>query len=51
MIKLMLKIIIVFILLIPAFLLTLIIFILGGWTQGWDYMPNPVDSLFDFIDK
>lgn len=30
--------------------LTVLIWIFGGWTQGWDYMPNPVYGLLDWAD-
>ncbi len=40
----------VFILLIvPSIILTFIIWIFGGWTKKWDYMPNPADSLINWM--
>ena len=45
------KIILVFFLAIPVTALTCIVWVFGGWTKGWDYMPNPLHSLFSWIDK
>lgn len=39
------------ILFLPYLALTIAIWILGGWTKGWDYMPNPVYALLDWVDK
>jgi hypothetical protein len=38
------------ILFLPFFIFTCIIWLYGGWTMGWDYMPNPVYWLIDSID-
>lgn len=39
------KTLITFVLIVPATVLTIIIWLFGGWTRGWDYMPNPVYGL------
>lgn len=39
------------ILFIPALILTCLIWIFGGWTKGWDDMPNPLWQLFDLTIK
>lgn len=44
-----LKIIITIVLFIPALSLSTLIWVLGGWTKGWDYMPNPVNALIDWL--
>ena len=48
--RLALTIIFVIALVLPALLLTILIWIFGGWTKGWDYMPNPVYSLLKLLD-
>lgn len=44
-----LKMIVMLILFLPALVLTGIIWIFGGWTKGFSYMPNPVFSLLDWV--
>ena len=46
---LIIRILLVLILFIPTFILTIIIYIFGGWTKGFDYMPNPVYALLNFL--
>lgn len=41
---------IVILLFVPAIILTIFIWIFGGWTQGFDYMPNPIYKLFDWLE-
>lgn len=43
-----LKVMIVALLIAPAIVLTVAIWIMGGWTKGWDAMPNPADALLDW---
>jgi hypothetical protein len=43
------KILIVVLLILPSLLLTGAIWVLGGWTKGWDYMPNPTYALIDWV--
>lgn len=49
--KIAFKILIVFVLLGPILFITFLIWIFGGWTKGWDYMPNPMDLLLDWLEK
>ena len=42
------RLIIVIALVVPALMLTVIIWVFGGWTKGFDYMPNPLYALFDW---
>jgi len=44
------KLVIVAYLLIPALSLTILIWILGGWTIGWQSMPNPVYELISWLE-
>lgn len=37
------------VLLLPALAASVLIYMFGGWTQGWDYMPNPVNSLLEWV--
>lgn len=46
-----LKILLFLLLFVPALILTFFIWLLGGWTQGFDYMPNPLYALFEWIDN
>lgn len=43
------KMFVVTLLFIPALLLTLLIWIFGGWTMG-DEMPNPLYNLIDWTN-
>lgn len=42
------KLLIVFILILPATLLTGLIWLFGGWRDGFDYMPNPAYALVNW---
>lgn len=45
------KLLIVFILVIPATLLSGLIWLSGGWVRGWDYMPNPAYGLMGWLER
>lgn len=49
--KIIMKILVVFILMIPALILTALIWLFGGWTKGFYYMPNPMYALINWIDN
>lgn len=48
---LLVKCVVVLILFIPALLLTAMVWVFGGWSQGFDYMPNPVYALIEWLES
>ena len=49
--KYLLKFSLVFVLFAPAMAVTVTIWLFGGWTKGWDYMPNPLYSLISWMQN
>lgn len=47
---LVLKVILFGVLATPALALTLLIWLFGGWTKGWGYMPNPMYALINWVE-
>lgn len=45
------KIITIYILFIPLLIISSILYILGGWTKGWNEMFNPLNEFIDWIIK
>lgn len=49
--KILFKLIVLFLLMIPALFLSILIYIFGGWTRGYFDMPNPLLALIEWAGK
>lgn len=45
------RMIVMLLLIVPAAALAIMIWVMGGWTKGWDYMPNPVYALLEWVES
>lgn len=47
---LIIKMLVVFVLFLPVLLLTGLVWVFGGWRDGFDYMPNPTYALLEWLN-